>query len=116
MPQHQELIHGTLVVTQEIAYITPAQRREIGMTTRDVHQNALYLIDPSRMVPPGCDIRGCTYRPSETAHFSTPEWATHRVSKSRGLFRKRRAYFSCPEHLDTVKAALVFGHSGDPNP
>ncbi|MFF4316967.1 hypothetical protein [Streptomyces sp. NPDC001507] len=116
MSQHQELIHGTLVVTQEIAYITPAQRREIGMTTRDVVENALYLIDPSRMVPPGCDIQGCTYRRPETADFDTPEWATHRVSKSRGLFRKRKAYFSCPEHLDTVKAALVFGHSGDPNP
>jgi len=116
MSQHQELIHGTLVVTQKIAYITPAQRREIGMTTREAHQNALYLIDPSRMVPPGCDIQGCVYRPSETAHFSTTEWATHRVSKSRGLFRKRRAYFSCPEHLNTVKAALVLGHSGEPNP
>ncbi|MFF9497195.1 hypothetical protein [Streptomyces flaveolus] len=72
-------------MTQEIAYITPAQRREIGMTTRDVAESALYLIDPSRMVPPGCDIQGCNYRRPETAGFNTTE-STHRVSKSRGLF------------------------------
>lgn len=83
MPQHQELIHGTLVVTQEIAYITPAQRREIGMTTRDVVENALYLIDPSRMVPPGCDIQSCTYRRPETAGFNTPE-VRRRIRKRRG--------------------------------
>ncbi|MFD6327698.1 hypothetical protein ACFWOL_33890 [Streptomyces sp. NPDC058442] len=115
MPADQEPIHGLTVVTQDVHYMTSEQMKIGGITTRDVLRMGWYMIDPFQTDPPACDVKGCTYVDPETASFHEgPAWATHRVSTSRGLFRKRKAYFSCPDHLDTVKAALVFGHSGDP--
>ncbi|OAR25916.1 hypothetical protein A8W25_10390 [Streptomyces sp. ERV7] len=115
MPADQELIHGRIVVTQEVQYMTSEQMKISGIATRDVLRMGWHMIDPFQSDPPPCDIQGCTYVDPETESFHVgPAWATHRISTSRGLFRKRKAYFSCPDHLDTVKAALVFGHSGDP--
>jgi hypothetical protein len=115
MPADRELIHGWEIVTQEVAYMTPEQLKIERITTRDVLTMGWYLIDPDKTDPPACDVMGCTYVDPATASFyEGPAWATHRISRSQGLLKKRKAYFSCPNHLDTVKAALVFGHSGDP--
>ncbi|MFD3975219.1 hypothetical protein ACFVV7_00160 [Streptomyces globisporus] len=115
MPADQELIHGRTVVTQEVVLMSPQHMRASGMTTRDALSMGWYVIDPDRVANPPCDIIGCTFvHPDVRVLAESPTGATYRVSTSRGLFRKRKSYFSCPDHLDTVKAALVFGHSGDP--
>lgn len=67
------------------------------------------------MVTPPCDVIGCTFVHADVRDLTnSPTGATHRISTSRGLFRKRKIHLPCPDHLGTVKAALVFGHSGDP--
>lgn len=115
MAANQEFIRGRTVVTQEIVLMSPQDMRTSGISTRDVLSMGWYLIDPDQMANPPCDIIGCTFVHPDVRNLAKgPTGATHRVSTSRGLFRKRKAYFSCPDHLDTVKAALVFGHSGDP--
>ncbi|WP_217569469.1 hypothetical protein [Streptomyces sp. GbtcB7] len=51
---------------------------------------------------PSCGVKGCTELPD------------YRVTKSVGQFKRPKEYFGCPEHLDTCRAAMAYGHSGDP--
>ncbi|RSN03373.1 hypothetical protein DMH25_22880 [Streptomyces sp. WAC 01325] len=101
MEQHRELINGQWIRTQRILYGTGADLAAAGIRTRDVTSMDWYRI-PDADHAPSCDVKGCTELPD------------YRVTKSVGLFKRPKQYFGCPEHLDTCRAAMAYGHSGDP--
>ncbi|MFE1299870.1 hypothetical protein ACFW6K_20670 [Streptomyces sp. NPDC058733] len=101
MEQHVELINGHRIRTQQILYGSDAELAAVGIRTRDV-----ILMDWCRILDmdsaPSCDVKGCKEQPD------------YRVTKRVGFFKRPKQYFGCSEHLDTCRAALAFGHSGDP--
>ncbi|MFF3206619.1 hypothetical protein [Streptomyces sp. NPDC002962] len=100
MEQHRELINGQWIRTQRILYGANADLFAAGIRTRDVISMDLYRI-PDTDHAPSCDVTGCTELPD------------YRVTKSVGLFKRPKQYFGCPDHLDTCRAAMAYGHSGD---
>ncbi|WP_406326611.1 hypothetical protein OG784_26950 [Streptomyces sp. NBC_01617] len=101
MEQHRELINGQWIRTQWILYGAGADLSALGIRTRDVVSMDWYRI-PDAGRAPSCDVKGCTELPD------------YRVTKSVGLFKRPKEYFGCPEHLDACRAAMAYGHSGDP--
>ncbi|MET7348839.1 hypothetical protein [Streptomyces mirabilis] len=101
MQQHQELINGQWIRTQQILYGSGAELAALGIGTRDTIAMDFYRI-PDVGRAPSCDVQGCDELPE------------YRVTKRRGLFKRPKQYFGCSEHLDTCRAAMAFGHSGDP--
>ncbi|MFI8301946.1 hypothetical protein ACIF80_00585 [Streptomyces sp. NPDC085927] len=101
MEQHVELINGQWIRTQQILYGSDADLAAAGIRTRDViSMNWYRILDMDRA--PSCDVKGCNEQPD------------YRVTKRVGLFKRPKQYFGCSEHLDTCRAAMAFGHSGDP--
>ncbi|MEV7079691.1 hypothetical protein AB0N88_14245 [Streptomyces sp. NPDC093516] len=101
MEQHRELINSQWIRTQRILYGSDAALAAADIETRDTVDMDWYRIldvDSAR----SCDVKGCGELPE------------YRVTKTVGLFRRPKRYFGCPEHLDTCRAALAFGYSGDP--
>lgn len=101
MEQHRELINGQWIRTQRILYGTDTDLAAAGIMTSDVTSMDWYRI-PDTDHASSCDVKGCTELPD------------YRVPKSVGLFKRPKQYFGCPEHLDTCRAALAYGHGGDP--
>ncbi|MCG0067322.1 hypothetical protein L0F81_29320 [Streptomyces tricolor] len=101
MGQHRELINGRWIRTQRILYGTGADLTAAGIRAADVTSMDWYRI-PDAEHAPSCDVKGCTELPD------------YRVTKSVGLFKRPKEYFGCSEHLDTCRAAMAYGHSGDP--
>lgn len=85
----------------EILYGSPADLAAASINARDTVAMDWYRIPDGRQAP-SCDVNGCDQLPE------------YRVTKSVGLFKRPKQYFGCPEHLDTCRAAMAFGHSGDP--
>src|ERR1700694_4614213 len=100
MKQHHDLINGQWIRTQRILYGSDADLAAAGISTRDVLSMDWYRI-PDVDRAPACDVNGCNELPD------------YRVTKRVGLFKRPKQYFSCPEHLDTCRTAMAFGHSGD---
>ncbi|MGX5212631.1 hypothetical protein ACWKT3_28740 [Streptomyces violaceus] len=101
MEQHSELINGQRIRTQQILYGSDAELAAAGIGTRDTVAMDFYRI-PDVDHAPSCDVQACDQLPQ------------YRVTKRQGLFKRPKQYFGCPEHLDTCRAAIAFGHSGDP--
>jgi hypothetical protein len=102
MEQHRELINGQLIRAQRILYRTDADLSAAGIRTRDVISMDWYRI-PDTDHGPSCDVKACTELPG------------YRVTKRAGLFKRPKEYFGCTEHLDAYRAAMAYGHSGDPS-
>ncbi|MEU8531717.1 hypothetical protein [Streptomyces parvulus] len=101
MEQPVELINGQRIRTQQILYGSGAELAAAGIGTRDAITMDFYRI-PDVGHAPSCDVQGCDELPE------------YRVTKRLGLFKRPKQYFGCPAHLDTCRAAMAFGHSGDP--
>ncbi|MGA5202016.1 hypothetical protein [Streptomyces variegatus] len=101
MEQHSELINGQWIRTQQILYGSDAELAAAGISMRDTVAMDFYRI-PDVDCAPSCDVQACDELPE------------YRVTKRQGLFKRPKQYFGCPEHLDTCRAAIAFGHSGDP--
>lgn len=74
--------------------------RTAGYTRKQILDMDLHVVEDHER--PECDVTGCSEIPN------------YLVSRLNWMQRRVRRYHSSPGHIDTVKAALAYGHSGDP--